>query len=58
MKQIFLLIGLCGALTLQAENRAQFRGPDGAGISTGKGLPVKWTAKDYKWQVKLPGIGI
>ena len=57
MKQIFLVVGLCGALTLQAENWAQFRGPDGRGISNDKGLPVKWTAKDYKWQVKLPGIG-
>ena len=42
---------------LQAENWAQFRGPNGAGLSAEKGLPVKWTAKDYKWQVELPGIG-
>ncbi len=48
---------LMSVAILQAENWAQFRGPNGAGISTEKGLPVKWTAKDYKWQVKLPGIG-
>jgi len=40
-----------------AENWPQLRGPDGSGISMEKGLPVKWTAKDYAWQIKLPGIG-
>ena len=29
----------------------------GAGISSEKGLPIKWTAKDYAWQIKLPGVG-
>jgi hypothetical protein len=58
MKQILLVVGLCGALMLQAENWAHFRGPDGRGISNDNGLPVKWTAKDYEWQVMVPGIGI
>ena len=53
----FLFFLLLSAVLLPAENWAQFRGPNGAGISTEKGLPVKWTAKDYKWQVELPGIG-
>jgi hypothetical protein len=57
MKKIIFFL-LLSAVLLPAENWAQFRGPNGAGISTEKGLSVKWTAKDYKWQVKLPGIGI
>ncbi|MBO53275.1 MAG: serine/threonine protein kinase, partial [Planctomycetaceae bacterium] len=28
-----------------AENWARFRGPDGKGISSQKGLPVTWTDK-------------
>jgi len=56
MKQVFFFLLLSAAL-LPAENWAQFRGPNGAGISTQKGIPIKWTAKDYAWQVNLPGIG-
>jgi len=35
----------------------RFRGPNGAGISDAKTVPVKWTDKDYNWTVKLPGAG-
>ena len=56
MKQVLFFLLLSAAL-LPAENWAQFRGPNGAGISTQKGIPIKWTAKDYAWQVKLPGTG-
>ena len=40
-----------------AENWARFRGPDGKGISSQKGLPVTWTDKDYKWKIAVPGLG-
>ncbi|QDT41346.1 outer membrane biogenesis protein BamB [Gimesia alba] len=55
------ILGIClclSALTaLQAENWPRFRGIDGSGISTEKGFPQKWTAKDYAWQKELPGLG-
>ncbi|NQT53335.1 PQQ-binding-like beta-propeller repeat protein, partial [bacterium] len=35
----------------------RFRGPNGAGISDATTVPVKWTDKDYNWQVELPGVG-
>jgi outer membrane protein assembly factor BamB len=35
----------------------RFRGPDGSGISSEKGLPVTWTAKDVAWKTDLPGPG-
>ena len=35
----------------------RFRGPNGAGVSDAKTIPVKWTDKDYNWTVKLPGTG-
>ena len=56
MKLVFAFF-MAVALGAQAENWPQLRGPAGAGISSEKGLPVKWTAKDYAWQIKLPGIG-
>ena len=40
-----------------AENWARFRGPQGAGISHTKGIPVTWTGSDYKWKVPVPGLG-
>ena len=56
MKLVFAFF-MAVALGAQAENWPQLRGPAGAGISSEKGLPIKWTAKDYAWQIKLPGIG-
>jgi len=35
----------------------RFRGPNGAGISDAKTVPVKWTDKDYNWTLTLPGMG-
>ena len=56
MKLVFAFF-MAVALGAQAENWPQLRGPAGAGISSEKGLPIKWTAKDYAWQIKLPGVG-
>ena len=36
---------------------SRFRGPNGSGISSATTIPVKWTDKDYRWRVELPGIG-
>jgi outer membrane protein assembly factor BamB len=36
----------------------QFRGPGGLGISSEKGLPTKWSAKEnVVWKTELPGAG-
>jgi len=35
----------------------RFRGPNGSGIGRAAQMPVRWTTADYKWRVKLPGIG-
>jgi outer membrane protein assembly factor BamB len=35
----------------------RFRGPNGSGISTVRGLPAQWSDKDYRWSVDLPGTG-
>lgn len=36
----------------------QFRGPDGQGHSTSKGVPVTWSETEHvTWKVALPGLG-
>jgi len=37
---------------------AQFRGPDGQGVSPEKGFPTQWSeSKNLAWKVALPGAG-
>jgi outer membrane protein assembly factor BamB len=52
---------LCAALALlpalAADNWPRFRGPNGAGTSADKDIPVQWTAADVLWKVSLPGRG-
>ena len=55
--KVVLAILMAVVFEVQAENWPQLRGPNGAGISTEKGLPLQWAAKDYAWKIKLPGIG-
>lgn len=41
----------------RADNWERFRGPNGAGVSDDKNIPVKFSAKDALWKVAVPGIG-
>ena len=55
-----LLFGMGSVVAHAAEEEnewTRFRGPNGSGISGAKAIPIKWTAKDYNWTVKLPGDG-
>ena len=39
-------------------NWAQWRGPDGQGVSPEKGLPTEWSStKNVKWKTAVPGRG-
>ena len=57
--------GLLLALVLAADGGAavaqdwpQFRGPDGQGHSTERGLPVEWSeSQNVAWKVPVPGRG-
>jgi len=41
-----------------AENWPRFRGPDGAGVASAKGLPIEWSDTDnVTWKVPMPGKG-
>jgi len=53
---LILLIVISSA-TAADPQWSRFRGPNGAGVSDAKTIPVKWTDKDYNWTAKLPGTG-
>jgi len=45
------------APVVHAQNWTRFRGKNGTGISEAKGIPTSWSPGDYRWKVKLPGVG-
>jgi outer membrane protein assembly factor BamB len=50
------LLVFVSAATVRAENWPQWRGPNGDGISTEKGLPAVWSAsKNVAWKLPMPG---
>lgn len=45
-------------LSLIAQDWPQFRGPDGQGHSSARGLPIEWSeSKNIAWKVPVPGRG-
>jgi outer membrane protein assembly factor BamB len=51
-------IVLLFTLPSRAGNWPEFRGPTGQGLSTERGLPVKWSATDnVAWKKEIPGKG-
>ena len=53
---IGVTLALLSASSLAAQEWPRFRGPNGSGFSATV-LPTRWTEKDYRWQIKLPGPG-
>jgi outer membrane protein assembly factor BamB len=54
----FLLLVAILCVALAGADWAQFRGPNSAGVSDEKGLPVKWSAtENVVWRTPLPGPG-
>jgi outer membrane protein assembly factor BamB len=58
---VIFLFSIFGYATLNAqsiENWAQFRGPNGQGISSATGLPERWSAtENITWKTPIPGEG-
>lgn len=52
----FVLLSFSSTKT-DGGNWTRFRGKNGAGISEEKEIPVKWSQKDYQWDIELPGVG-
>ncbi|MBX9627241.1 MAG: PQQ-binding-like beta-propeller repeat protein [Gemmataceae bacterium] len=60
MHRLMLTVGLSLlSLPLSAADWAQFKGPNAAGVSDEKGLPVEWGKdKGVKWKTALPARGV
>ena len=43
--------------TVDAQEWTRFRGPNGSGVSAATTVPTSWSADDYNWSVRLPGVG-
>jgi len=52
-----VLVAISSSLRAAEPQWPRFRGPNGAGISDAKTIPVNWTRKDYNWIIKLPDAG-
>ena len=57
LKVLFVAFIILSAPLSQGQEWTRYRGPNGQGISQAKTIPVKWTEKDYNWNVNLPGGG-
>ncbi|MBM3850943.1 MAG: hypothetical protein FJ396_12295, partial [Verrucomicrobia bacterium] len=49
---------LAAALPLTAGDWTQFRGPNGDGLSTETGVPVRMEPSSVTWSIPLPGRGL
>lgn len=54
---LIVAVGLGGTRILEASNWPRFRGPNGTGISTDKGVPVTWDAQGILWKAAIAGSG-
>jgi outer membrane protein assembly factor BamB len=63
MRSSFLAgVALVGCLSgmngfVSASDWPRFRGPNGAGMSSDKDIPVQWTEANVLWKTAIPGIG-
>src|SRR5436309_4002932 len=54
----FFIFVFLAAQLHAADEWPQFRGPDGQGHSTAKGLPLTWSeTENVKWKTPIPGEG-
>src|SRR5438034_3030017 len=55
---VLLIIGAHVADLASAANWPRFRGSNGTGIATDKGVPVKWNGEEaVLWKTAVPGVG-
>lgn len=57
MGWISVALMIVGAPGAEVQHWPRFRGPNGSGESEATSIPIQWTERDYRWNVKLPGVG-
>jgi outer membrane protein assembly factor BamB len=54
---LLLLLAMSGFVAA-AQDWPQFRGPDGQGVSSERGLPLEWSeSRNVIWKTPVPGLG-
>lgn len=56
---LLALLSVCWGSTGAASGSdwPRFRGPNGAGISSDKDVPIQWTESNILWKTPIPGLG-
>lgn len=57
LRLVCLVSCLAGFAPVAAQEWSRFRGPNGQGVSAATTIPTQWSAADYNWKVRLPGLG-
>jgi outer membrane protein assembly factor BamB len=58
IKAVVFAACLAASVGAAAQEWPQFRGPDGQGHSTERGLPIEWAeGRNVAWKTPLPGLG-
>ena len=57
MAAVACLLGFLLGNPSVGQEWTRFRGPNGSGLSTATTVPIRWTEKDYNWNLELPGAG-
>ncbi|MBW3538795.1 MAG: PQQ-binding-like beta-propeller repeat protein [Planctomycetes bacterium] len=57
LRLVVILLFALWTSAAAAQEWTRFRGPNGSGVSEAKTIPIRWTEKDYRWRVPLPGVG-
>ncbi|MFM9955853.1 MAG: hypothetical protein ACKVVO_17520, partial [Opitutaceae bacterium] len=52
---LILVSTTCFVVQADAQEWTRFRGPNGTGISTAKGVPVTWAENGFAWRVPIAG---
>jgi len=52
---LILVSTTCFVVQAEAQEWTRFRGPNGTGISTAKGVPVTWDENGFAWRVPIAG---
>ena len=59
MRFCYLVVALQLSVSLMAENWPHWRGPEGNGVSSERGLPESWDhQKNIVWKARIKGLGI
>lgn len=58
MRALVASVLLAVSASTGADEWPQWRGPQGTGVSSERGLPTRWSPREITWKTRLGGLGI